>query len=171
MTRSIATMVRAIIDRTKLPRTKVEQTTRELQNAGLVQLGRGANARPADLANTLLGLSADKVRHAPATVNQYSSLRRLVEAEHVKAGDALESWVTKIWAGDRDEADKVLRIVQTWQEINFEDRGHHTEHFYSAGTPLEQHTLFDVRRSIELPGRVIAQIGADLGIRGCSYAA
>lgn len=170
MTRSIATMVRAIIDRTHLPRTKVEQTTRETQNAGLVQLGRGANARPVDLANTLLGLSADKVRHAPAAVNQYSSLRRLVEAEHVKSGDALESWVTKIWAGDRDEADKTLRIVQTWQEIVFEDRDGHTEHFYPADTLMEQHALFDVRRSIEIPGRVIAQIGADLGIRGCRYA-
>jgi hypothetical protein len=30
--------------------------------------------------------------------------------------------------------------------------------------------LFDVRRSLEIPGRVIAQIGADLGLRGCSYA-
>lgn len=170
MTRSIATMVRAIIDRTKLPRTKVEQTTREIQNAGLVQLGRGASARPVDLANTLLALSADKVRHAPATVHNYSSLRRLVDVEQAKAGDALESYVTKIWAGDRDEADKTLRIVQTWQEVVFEDRDGHTEHFYPAGALMELHALFDVRRSIEIPGRVIAQIGADLGIRGCRYA-
>lgn len=170
MTRSIATMVRAIIDRTKLPRTKIEQTTREIQNAGLVQLGRGASARPVDLANTLLALSADKVRHAPAAVIQYSSLRRLVEAEHVKADDALESWVTKIWAGDRDESDKTLRIVQTWREIVFEDRDGYTERFYPADALMELHTLFDVRRSIEVPGRVIAQIGADLGIRGCQYA-
>lgn len=171
MTRSIATMVRAIIDRTKLPRTKVEQTTRELQNAGLVQLGRGANTRPIDLANTLLGLSVDKVRHAPATVHQYSALKRLVEAEHTTAGAALEAWVTKIWAGDRGEPDKTLRIVQTWQEIVFEDRDGHTEHFYPADTLMELHAVMDVRRSIEIPGRVIAQIAADLGIRGCTYAA
>src|SRR5688572_7932060 len=106
MTRTFAAMVCAVIDRTKLPRTKVEQTAREIQNAGLAILGRGAIARPGDLANLLLGVSSDTVRHSPATVNQYSNLKRLVEAEHVKAGDALEAWVTKIWTGNRDEADK-----------------------------------------------------------------
>ena len=173
MTRSIATMVRAIIDRTKLPRTKVEQTAREIQNAGLVRLGRGAIARPIDLSNTLLALSADKVRHAPTTVNQYSNLKRLVEAEHTKAGDALESWVTKIWAGDRNEADKTLRIVQSWPEIIMterNDRQHKGEHFYNDDQIMEFHALFDVRRSLEIPGRVIAQIGGDLGLRGCQYA-
>jgi hypothetical protein len=166
MTRTIATMVRAIIDRTKLPRTKVEQTTRELQNAGPVGLGRGAIARPIDLANILLGLSADTVRKAPATVHRYSNLTRLVEAEHPKAGDAIEAWATKIWAGDRTEAHKTLRIVQTWPELILDD-----EHFYGEDQLIEQHTVMDVRRSIEIPGRVIAQIGCDLGIRACAYAA
>jgi hypothetical protein len=171
MTRTFAAMVCAVIDRTNIPRAKVEQTARELQNAGLAQLGRGAIARPGDLANLLLGISSDTVRHAPATVNQYSSLKRLVEAEHRNAGDAIEAWVTKTWARDRDEADKTLRIVQSWPEIIFHDRDHHAEHFYTEDQVIEQHALFDVRRSIEIPGLVIAQIGSDLGLRGCAYAA
>ncbi|MBR1204486.1 MULTISPECIES: hypothetical protein [unclassified Bradyrhizobium] len=171
MTRTVATMVRAIIDRTNLSRTKVEQTAREVQNAGLLQLGRGAIAKPIDLANILLALAADKVRQAPATVNQYSGLTRLVEAEHDKAGDAIEAWVTSIWAGDRDEAERTLRIVQTWPEVILHDRDGHGEHFYADGTIFEQHALLAVRRSIEIPGRVVAQIGADLGIRGAAYAA
>jgi hypothetical protein len=166
MTRTFAAMVCAVINRAKLPRAKVEQTAREIQNAGLAVLGRGVIARPIDLANLFLGISTDKVRHAPATVNRYSSLKRLVEAEHPKAGDAIEAWVTKVWAGDRTEAHKTLRIVQTWPEIIIDG-----EHFYSEDQYIEQHTVMDVRRSIEIPGRVIAQIGADLGIRGCAYAA
>ncbi|MCK1313704.1 hypothetical protein [Bradyrhizobium sp. 23] len=174
MTGTVPDLVRATHERSKLPATYINQRAREIQNAGLLPLAKGsayARARPRDLVNLLLAFSADKVRHAPATVNQYSNLQRLVEAEHTNAGAALEAWVTKIWAGDRDEADKTLRLVQTWQEIVFEDRDGHTEHFYPADTLMEQHALFDVRRSIEIPGRVIAQIGADLGIRGCSYAA
>jgi hypothetical protein len=171
MTRTFAAMVCAVIDRTTLPRAKVEQTAREIQNAGLAVLGRGAIARPGDLANLLLGVSSDTVRRSPATVNQYSNLKRLVEAEHVKAGNALEAWVTKVWSGNRDEADKTLRIVQSWPEIVFYDRDHHAEHFYSEDHLIERHALLDVRRSIEIPGLVIAQIGADLGLRGCQYAA
>jgi hypothetical protein len=174
LTRTIATMVRAIIDRTNLPRTKVEQTAREIQNAGLLKIGRGAIARPSDLANILIALAADKVRQAPATVTQYSSLKRLVECEHPNAGDALEAWITKIWSGDRDAADKTFRIVQSWPEIiitESDDRQHKGEHFYPEDQVMEFHALFDVRRSLEIPGRVIAQIGADLGMRGCTYAA
>ncbi|KJC53470.1 hypothetical protein UB31_08640 [Bradyrhizobium sp. LTSP849] len=173
MTGTVPDLVRATHERSKLPATYTNQRAREIQNAGLLPLAKGsayARARPCDLVNLVLALSADKVRHAPATVNRYSGLRRLVEAEHIRAGAALEAWVTKIWAGDRDEADKTLRIVQTWQEIVFEDRDGHTEHFYSADTLMELHAVMDVRRSIEIPGRVIAQIGADLGIRGCQYA-
>jgi hypothetical protein len=106
-------------------------------------------------------------------VNRYASLKRLVEAEHVKAGDAIEAWVTSIWAGNCDAADKTLRIVQSWEEIIFADsadRQHSGEHFYPDGQFIERHELFEVRRSIEIPGIVIAQIGADLGKRGCSYA-
>jgi hypothetical protein len=167
---TFAALVCATIEHTKLPRTKVEQTAREIQNAGQAVLGRGAIARPGDLAHLLLGVSSDTVRSAPATVNRYSRLTRLVEAEHPKAGDAIEAWVTKIWSGDRDEADKTLRIVQSWPEIVFHDRDHHPEHFYADGHIMERHALFEVRRSIEIPGIVIAQIGADLGKRGCSYA-
>jgi hypothetical protein len=172
MTRTtFATMARAVIDRTNIPKTKIEQTARELQNAGLLPLGRGSIARPGDLANLLVGVSSDTVRGSPATVNRYSRLNRLVEAEHVMAGNALEAWVTKVWSGNRDEADKTLRIVQSWPEIVFYDRDHHAEHFYSEDQLIERHALFDVRRSIEIPGLVIAQIGADLGKRGCQYAA
>lgn len=173
MTRTFAAMVCAVINRAKLPRAKVEQTARELQNAGLAVLGRGAIARPIDLTNLLLGVSSDTVRRSPATVNQYSNLKRLVEAEHAKAGDAIEAWITNIWSGHRDEADKTLRIVQTWQEIIIaarDDKQHKGEHFYPDGQILEFHGLFDVRRSLEIPGLVIAQIGGDLGMRGCQYA-
>lgn len=170
MTRTFAAMVCAVIDRTKLPRSKVEQTAREIQNAGLAVLGRGAIARPGDLANLLLGVSSDTVRRSPAAVNTYRNLKRLVEAEHPKAGEALESWITKIWSGDRDDADKTLRIIQTWHEIVFEDRDGHTEHFYGEDQILEQHAVMDVRRSIEIPGRVVAAIGADIGMRHCQYA-
>lgn len=169
MTGTVPDLVRSTHERTKLPATYVHQRSREIQNAGLLPLAKGsayARARPRDLVNLVLALSADKVRHAPATVSQYSTLRRLVEAEHGKAGDALEAWIGKIWAGDRDEAHKTLRVVQTWPEVILDE-----DHFYGDGQILEQHTVMDVRRSIEIPGRVIAQIGADLGIRGCAYAA
>lgn len=171
MPRTIANMVCAVHQRTPFTPTYVEQRARVLQNNGLVQLGRGAIARPRDLVNLLLATSADKVRHAPAIVHQYSDLKRLVDAEHGKAGDALEAWATKVWAGDRSEADKTLRVIQTWPEIILEDRDGYGEHFYAADKLLEQHTVVDVRRSIEIPGRVVAQIGADLGMRGCAYAA
>lgn len=162
---TFAALVCATIEHTKLPRTKIEQTAREIQNAGQASLGRGAIARPGDLANLLLGSSSDTVRGAPAFVNEYSRLQRLVESEHPKAGDAIEAWVTKIWSGDRDEAHKTLRIVQSRPEVILDD-----EHFYGPDQFIEQHAVFDVRRSIEIPGRVIAAIGADLGKRGCSYA-
>jgi hypothetical protein len=174
MTRTFAAMVCAVIDRTNIPKTKIEQTARELQNAGQASLGRGSIARPGDLANLLLGISSDTVRGAPATVNRYSNLKRLVDAEYPKAGDAVESWITKIWAGNRDEAEKTLRIVQSWPEIilaDSDDRQHSGEHFYADGQIMEFHALNKVRRSIEIPGLVVAQIGADLGKRGCTYAA
>jgi hypothetical protein len=137
----------------------------------LAILGRGAIARPGDLANLLLGVSSDAVRRAPATVNQYANLKRLVDAEHRKAGDAIEAWITRIWSGDRDDAAKTLRVVQSWPEVILVDSDHHPEHFYADGQIMEFHALNKVRRSIEIPGIVIAQIGADLGKRGCSYAA
>lgn len=165
MTRTFAALVQACKNRTNLPKTKVEQTARSIQNAGLAQLGRGSIARPGDFANLILGISADTVRRAPATVNQYTNLKRLVESEVPKAGDAIEAWVTKIWSGDRDEAHKTLRIVQSWPEVILDD-----DHFYAAEQLLEQHAVLNVRRSIEIPGRVVAQIGADIGMRGCQYA-
>lgn len=172
MPRTIANMVCAVHQRTPFTPTYVEQRSRALQNAGLLQLGRGAIATPRDLVRLLLSACADKVRQAPTFVNQYSDLQRL-GAETTTAGDALESWVTKIWAGDRNEADKTLRVVQSWQEIILaerDDKQHAGQHFYGADQILEHHALFDVRRSVEIPGRVIAQIGADIGMRGCQYA-
>jgi hypothetical protein len=174
MTGTVPDLVRSTHERTKLPATYINQRAREIQNAGLLPIAKGATyarARPRDLVILLVALSADKVRHAPAIVNQYSDLRRLVDAEHTKAGDAIEAWVTKIWAGDRDAADKTLRIVQTWPEVILAERDGYSEHFYAEDQILERRVLFDVRRSIEIPGRVIAQIGADLGIRSCAYAA
>lgn len=176
MTGTVPDLVRSTHERTKLPATYIHQRSREIQNAGLLPLARGsayARAKPRDAVNLWIALAADKVRHAPATVNQYSSLKRLVEAEHGKAGDAIESWVTKIWSGNRDEADKTLRIVQTWPEVILaerDDEQHAGEHFYPDDAFIERHALFDVRRSLEIPGRVVAQIGADLGMRGCQYA-
>jgi hypothetical protein len=168
MTGTVPDLVRSTHERTKLPSTTVQQRSREIQNAGLLPLARGsayARARPRDLTHLLLALSADKVRQAPATVTRYSNLKRLVEAEHPKAGDAVEAWITKIWSGDRGESHKTLRIVQTWQEIILD-----AEHFYGEDQFLERHELSDVRRSIEIPGRVVAAIGGDLGMRGCQYA-
>jgi hypothetical protein len=172
MPRTIANMVSAVHERTHMTPTYVEQRARVLQNNGLLQLGRGATARPRDCANVLLSLSADKVRHATALVNRYSDLKRL-GADNTKAGDALEALVTEIWAGDRDAADKTIRIVQSWPEIIIAERDeeqHAGLHFYDDEQIMEMHALFDVRRSIEIPGRVIAQIGGDLGMRGCQYA-
>jgi hypothetical protein len=176
MTGTVPDLVRSTHERTKLPSPYIHQRSREIQNAGLLPIAKGATyarARPRDAVNLFIALSADRVRHAPATVHQYASLRRLVEADHVKAGDALEALVTKIWSGDRDAADKTIRIVQTWAEIiiaESDDRQHKGEHFYSEDKIMESHALFDVRRSLEIPGRVIAQIGGDLGMRGCQYA-
>jgi hypothetical protein len=51
-----------------------------------------------------------------------------------------------------------------------DDEQHAGEHFYGEDQIMEQHALFDVRRSLEIPGRIIAQIGGDLGMRGCKYA-
>jgi hypothetical protein len=176
MTGTVPDLVRSTHARTKLPATFVNQRAREIQNAGLLPLAKGsayARARPRDLVNLLLALSADKVRHAPATVNQYANLKRLVERDHANAGDALEELVTRIWSGDRNAADKTVRIVQSWPEIIITERDddqHSGEHFYGDGQIMEFHALFDVRRSLEIPGRVIAQIGGDLGMRGCQYA-
>lgn len=175
-TGTIPDLVRATHERTAIPSTYVEQRAREIQKAGLLPVANGANrptAKPRDLAHLLLALSADRVCNAPATVNRYRVLQRLVEADHVRAGDALEALITQIWSGDKDAADKTIRIVQTWEEVIVADRNdeqHAGEHFYPEDAVIEFHALDRVRRSIEIPGCVIARIGADLGLRGCQYA-
>jgi hypothetical protein len=176
MTGTVPDLVRSTHERTKLPVTKMSQSARAIQNAGLLPIAKGATyakARPRDLMRLLFAVSSDKVRHAPAIVNQYSDLQRLVESEHVRAGDALEALIGQIWSGDRNAADKTIRIVQSWPEVILAERGdeqHAGEHFYGDDQIMERHALFDVRRSIEIPGRVIAQIGGDLGFRKCDYA-
>jgi hypothetical protein len=175
MTGTVPDLVRSTHERTKLPVTKMSQSARAIQNAGLLPIANGATyakARPRDLMRLLFAVSSDKVRHAPAIVNQYSDLQRLTD-DRCRAGDALEALIDKIWSGDRDAADKTVRIVQSWPEVILAERGdeqHAGEHFYGDDQIMECHGLFDVRRSIEVPGRVIAQIGGDLGFRGCAYA-
>jgi hypothetical protein len=175
MTGTVPDLVRSTHERTKLPATKIGQSARAIQNAGLLPIAKGATyakARPRDLMRLLFAVSSDKVRHAPAIVNQYSDLTRLTD-DRCKAGDALEALIGQIWSGDRDAADKTIRIVQSWPEVILAERGdeqHAGEHFYGEDQIMERHALFDVRRSIEIPGRVIAQIGGDLGFRGCAYA-
>jgi hypothetical protein len=175
MTGTVPDLVRSTHARTKLPATKINQSAREIQNAGLLPIANGATyakARPRDLVRLLFAVSADKVRHAPALVNRYSDLKRL-GADNTSAGDALEALVGKIWSGDRDAADKTIRVVQSWPEVIIaerDDEQHAGDHYYGEDQIMELHALFDVRRSIEIPGRVIAQIGADLGFKGCAYA-
>jgi hypothetical protein len=81
--------------------------------------------------------------------------------------------IGKIWSGDRHAADTTIRIVQSWPQVILAESGdeqHAGEHFYGEDQIMERHALFDVRRSLEIPGRIIAEIGGDLGMRGCQYA-
>ena len=182
MTASIPALVVSAVKRTGLPSTYVTQRARELQNAGLLPIANGANrpaVRPRHLAHLLIGLASDRVRKAPALVHEYASLERIHFADLIveghadvkRAGDAIETIITSVWAGNCEHRGDVFRIVQHPEAkiVILDDKGY-GEHFYTPGTFMEFHRIDAVTRAIEIPVSVIAEIGADLGFKGCNYA-
>jgi hypothetical protein len=185
MTGTVPDLIKSTAKRTKLTTTYVNQRAREIQNAGLLPVAVGssyAKAKPRDLTNLLIALAADKVRQAPAFVSRYVNLRRRIPTEYRKAGDALEAMIANIWRGDGTQKTSVIRIVQTWQQIILQDADSHCTYFYDPNDVIDlpwddtaipyRHSIEnqEVRRSLEIPGTVIAEIGADMGMRGCAYA-
>jgi hypothetical protein len=178
MTGTVPDMVRALVLRTKLNRTHVEQRARSLQDAGLIQRAIGT-ARPAarasDLARLLLGLGADRVRQTAGLVQTYSNLERIGDHHTPRlAGEAIEQLIARIWLGNRTSTRTAFHIVQSpAPEIIITlpaDKAFTGDHFYERGAVMEYHALDQVRRVLEIPGCIIAQVGADLGFARCQDA-
>src|SRR5687768_5999746 len=103
MTGTVPDLIRSVVARTKLPRAFVEQSARELQNAGILPIASGRavpTATPRDLARLLLALGADRVRKAPATAMRLGECHWPFRTEN--AASAIEAWVAEIFDGDRE---------------------------------------------------------------------
>lgn len=171
MSGSIADLTRAVGARTGFTATFVEQRGRQLQGAGLLPVAQGRThiaAKPRHLAHLLLSLASAKVRNAPAVVNEYAGLATLSE-DKTRAGDALEQLVRIIWDGDRQARGTKIAIVETEPKIFISSDGYET-HFYPTSEIVENRGTIEVRRTLEIPCIVIAQIGADLGYTRCNNA-
>lgn len=170
---TLSDLVRATIERTKQPRPHVEQSARALQKAGMLS---AKNIVPLEGARLLIALAARKASEATAFTNEYASLERIrwhnaIAApgepnEPQRAGDAIERLVASIWGGSREHIKKTVMIIQSWPEIVIDG-----DHYHPSGTLMETGGIIsEVRRSLEIPACIIAQIGADLGHTGCRYA-
>lgn len=171
MSGSIADLTRAVGARTGFTATYIEQRARALQGAGLLPVANGRQhiaAKPRDLAHLLLSLASAKVRNAPATVHKYASLAMLSE-DKSRAGDVIEQLIKTIWDGDRQARGTKIAIVETESKVILSFDGYET-HFYPADTIIEFRGIDSVRRTLEIPCIVIAQIGADLGFARCNNA-
>lgn len=186
MAGTVPELVRAVIGRTGLPKVYCEQRARALQDAGLLPVGVGRRveaARPRDLARLLLALASDRVRTAPATVQRYSELcqpsvevprallwRAAAPERRDTAGDAIERWVADIFGGDRAARRIVLEIDKTIGAVHLHDPTGPSVQFLEPGAFMAR-PLDSVRSTLQVPGAVIAGIGADMGMRGCANAA
>lgn len=164
---TVPDLIRATIARTAHPRAFVEQRGRALQDAGLLPVNSGTSrvaARPVDCASLLLALAAAKVREAPGTVTRLGGLSSLQTGELATA--ALSALVADIWSGDRAArgATVTLDITEPTIEITRDGRA---ARYWPDDHVLDMRNPDTMRRRIEIPGMVIAAIGADLGFRGC----
>jgi hypothetical protein len=174
---TLADLIRATIVRTKLPRSHVERRARALHSAGLVST---KNIVPLECARLLTALAAPQASKATAFTNQYAALERIRWHNQVadpdapnppqRAGDTIERLVASIWGGSREHVGKIVEIVTTSPEIVIYDERGYGDHFHPSGTLTESSGPIGVRSTMAIPGRVIAQIGADLGHKGCAYA-
>jgi hypothetical protein len=172
---TLSDLTRATIERTKLP--SVEQRARALQTAGLVT---AKNIVPLECARLLIALAARQASKAIAFTNQYASLEKIRWHRQFsapdepnppeRAGDAIERLVMSIWGGSREHIGATVQVITSWPEIIITDARGYGDHFHPSGTLMEAHGFADVRHSLEIPACIIAQIGADLGHKGCTYA-
>lgn len=168
---TVPDLIRATIARTAHPRAFVEQRGRTLQDAGLLPVNSGTSrvaARPVDCASLLLALAAAKVREAPGTVTRLGGLSSLQSGELAIA--ALSALVSDIWSGDRAARGATVTLDTTEPMIEITRAGR-AARYWPDDQVLDMRHADTVRRRIEIPGLVIAAIGADLGIRGCRDAA
>lgn len=168
---TIPDLVRATAARTGLAATFVEQRGRSLQDAGNLPVSSGSQralARPVDCASLLLSLAAERVRHAPATVDEFASLAHIQTGE--TAISALVTLISTIWRGDRAARGAHI-VVDTTEPMIAIRRDGHERRFWRGDAILDMKCVDTFRRRIEVPGMVIAAIGADLGFKGCADAA
>jgi len=168
---SVPELVRATAARTGLPRAFVEQRGRSLQDAGNLPVSSGSQralARPVDCASLLLSLAAERVRHAPATVDEFASLANIQTGE--TAISALVTLISTIWRGDRAARGAHVTIDMSEPMIAIRRDGRE-DRYWRGDAILDFKGVDTFRRRIEVPGMVIAGIGADLGFKGCSDAA
>lgn len=168
---SVPELVRATAARTGLAATFVEQRGRALQDAGNLPVSSGSQralARPVDCASLLLSLAAERVRHAPATVDEFASLANIQTGESAIA--ALVTLISAIWRGERAARGAHVVIDMSEPMIAIRREGRETR-YWRGDAVLDVKHVDTFRRRLEIPGMVIAAIGADLGHRGCADAA
>ena len=168
MVGTVSDLTRATSARTGLRATFIEQRARIIQSAGLLPVATGKQhvaAKPRHLVHLLFSIAAARVRTAPHIVGQISELERIQTGE--RASDAVEQWIGFVWQGDSASRRQALTIVEHPRlEVILA-----ANHYYPVGEIMDIRGPLDMRRSIDVPGKVIAAIGADLGFKGCANAA
>lgn len=168
MVGTVSDLTRAIAARTGLRATFIEQRARSLQAAGLLPVATGKQhiaAKPRHLTHLLFSMASARVRGAQHIVTQISELERIQTGE--RAGDAVEKWIGFVWQGDAASRRQVLTIVEHPRlEVVLA-----ANHYYPPGEIMDIRGPLDMRRSTDVPGKVIAAIGHDLGFKGCANAA
>lgn len=168
ISKTVAALVAAVSGRSGLPKNHVEQRARQLQDSGYLPLAKG-RSRPAvtarDLAYLLIGLAANRVRVTPAFVGEYAGLRNVGTKETL--ADGIERVVESIWRGDRSHVREsiALQLAPANPFATVAGQGFHSRDKFVAENYVDT-----VRPTFEIPCRLIAMIGYDLGHEGCAYA-
>jgi hypothetical protein len=160
MTPTIADVIEALAERSMLPRAYVEHRAREIKDAGFLRIGRLARATPRDVALIVIALAADKINRSPKFVDAYGGFAIAGTDDNVI--DAIEAIIYRIWSGKREDRDLLIKVYLDQPLITVG-----AERFEPHGHLPGARSISSIERVLEIPCRIFAEIGCDLGFKGC----
>ena len=176
MTGTVADLLAIVNDRTAFPKTFVEQRARNLQAGGRLRVTAGSKqppATPRDLVNILFALAASVARRASIVASDFEMLERLggCEPTERRAGDFLERLIARAWAGHHEHPESIITLSRhPVPQVDITGPAYRNVRFYPTGQLMALSGRDRVRTAIDIPIKIIAAIGGDLGHKACAYA-